>query len=254
MVTTVNDDTIIVSLTSHSIRLANVAKTTIWSIINSTFKNLHIVITVFKDDLPLMPNDLKLLIKRGFVELIVADKAIGPHTKYFYAMQKYRNNPVITVDDDVIYPETMVQQLVDAMKKYPNTIIARRSFVMVGDKNGIAPYRSWMKHFAGKTQPSHKNFATGIGGVLYPADCLHISDNDLPEILSVKFDDDFFLKAREIRLGLKVANICGTWTELYKKNLDDPKTQSIARWNDNKNGGSDKCIAKYKKEFSDAIK
>ena len=44
-------DTVIVSLTTHSIRVAQVAKTAIFSILQNTYKDIHIVLTLYKDDL-----------------------------------------------------------------------------------------------------------------------------------------------------------------------------------------------------------
>ena len=102
-------NTIIVSLTTHSIRLQQVAKTAIFSIIKNTYKNIHICLTLYKDDIKNIPEDLKFLIDEQFVELIVADKDLGPHLKYFYAMKKYKENPIITVDDDIheVYDMTL---------------------------------------------------------------------------------------------------------------------------------------------------
>lgn len=65
--------------------------------------------TLYKDDIKNIPEDLKFLIDEQFVELIVADKDLGPHLKYFYAMKKYKENPIITVDDDIheVYDMTL---------------------------------------------------------------------------------------------------------------------------------------------------
>lgn len=250
----ITPDTVIVSLTSHSIRLESVGGATIFSIINNTYANKHIVLTLSKEDAERIPDDLRLLIRSGLVELIIVDEDLGPHTKYYYAMSKYRSNPIITVDDDVIYPENMIETMLHFYKKYPNCIIARRSFSICVSNGHILPYHIWLNHFSGKTEPTHKIFATGIGGILYPPDCLKVSETYLPEIRTVKFDDDFFLKAIEMRNNLKIVNICNTQGELYKCNLCDSHTQSIARWNANRLGGSDNCVKLFQKEFNDAIK
>lgn len=249
-----NKDTVIVSLTTHSIRVAQVAKTAIFSILQNTYKDVHIVLTLYKDDIKLIPNDLQLLIDNGLVELIIAEQDLGPHLKYFYAMQKYRENPVITIDDDVIYPETMIEKLVVNYKKHPECIIARRSFMITGRNGNLDSYHIWLRYFSGIKEPTHSIFATGIGGILYPPNCLDLSDDNVEEILTIKYDDDFYLKALEVRKNLKIVNVCQGWGELYKKNLDDPHTQSIALWNKNSKGRSDACVQKYKKEFLDAIR
>ena len=237
-------DTVIVSLTTHSIRVAQVAKTAIFSILQNTYKDVHIVLTLYKDDIKLINDDLQLMIDAGLVELIVADKDLGPHLKYFYTMQKYRENPVITIDDDVIYPENMIEEMVNASKKY-NCIIGRRCYEIKSNMN----YHKWL--WTGISQikePTHKNFATGIGGILYPPNCLDLSDNNVEEILKIKYDDDFYLKALEVRKDLKIMSIIYNGDLLFKKNLKDPYTQSIGLWNSNVHKAND-GIKMFESEF-----
>jgi hypothetical protein len=71
--------------------------------------------------------------------------------------------------------------------------------------------------------------------------------------MGIRFDDDFYLKALEVRKDLKIVNICPTWQALYEKNLADAVTQSIALWNNKNVRESDKNVVKYHKEFTDAI-
>lgn len=242
-------DTVIVSLTTHSVRVKKVARTTIFSLLNSTYKDIKIVLTLYKDDLKLIPNDLQLMIDLGIVELIVAEQDLGPHLKYFYTMQKYRENPVVTVDDDVIYPADMIKKLAAAYKKYPDSVIARRSYRISQRHGRLDTFRTWLSHFSGVTEPSHFNFPTGLGGILYPPNCLRLSDANVSEILEAKYDDDFYLKALEARQNIKVANICASHSELFAATLDDPITQGIALWNKNKNGGSELSLRKFEQDY-----
>ena len=52
------------------------------------------------------------------------------------SMKKYRDIPVITVDDDVVYREDMVQLLYDNHLKHPRTIICGRAKHIHRDSNG----------------------------------------------------------------------------------------------------------------------
>ena len=249
------DPKVVVSLTTHSIRVKNVWKT-ILSILNGTFKEVKVVLTLYKDDIGLISPQVQSLIDNKIVELIIADKDLGPHLKYFYAMQKYRNLPVVTIDDDVIYPVNMIAELYDYYKKTPNTIIARRCFLITTTPDGkLKSYHDWLSHFVGfYPTPTHKIFATGIGGILYPPNCLGLSDDNISEILGIKYDDDFYLKALEVRRNIKIINICKLWSDLYLKNMTDRETQSIALWYNKNILDSDKNIAKYYKEFLNATK
>ena len=251
-----NEPKVIVSLTSHDLRLKNDTTTkVIFQILKGTFKDIKVCLTLYKDDVKLIPEKLKQLIDLEQVELIVADKDLGPHLKYFYAMQKYRNLPVITIDDDVLYPLDMIEKLYKAYQDNKGCIIARRCFHITSTNGRLHSYHDWLRHFTGIVkEPTHKIFATGIGGVLYPEDCLSLSEDNIEEIMGIRFDDDFYLKALEVRKNLKIVNICPTWDALYAQNLADPVTQSIALWNNRNIIESDKNIAKYYKEFSEALK
>jgi hypothetical protein len=242
-----NDIKVIISLTSHDLRLKNDTTTkVIFQILRGTFKDLKVCLTLFKDDVKLIHPNLQQLIDIGLVELIVADKDLGPHLKYFYAMQKYRNLPVITIDDDIIYPTEMIENMVNAYNTH-KCIIARRCYAIT---EGL-DYYTWLNNGCSYSEePTHKLFATGIGGILYPPDCLKISDANIDEILRIKYDDDFYLKALEVRHDIKIATY--KMNRLYVKNLDDAYTQSCARWNENMNRAN-AGIALFINEFKKCL-
>lgn len=242
---------VIVSLTSHGVRVKNVMRT-IFSLINGIFKDIKIVLTLYKDDVHSINEDLQLCIDNDIVELIIADKDLGPHCKYFYCMKKYKNLPIITVDDDIQYPKDTIENMYNTWLKHKDSIIARRSFNISFTNGKINSYLSWLNNFSGITsEPSHKVFATGVGGIFYPPDALKISDDLIPEILDMKYDDDTYLKVLELRNDVKVMNIVhtGDYNVLYAKNLDDEETQSIALYKRNINC-YDKNISKYIELFN----
>lgn len=248
---------VIVALTSHSIRVAHVAKTAIWSILQNTYKDVHIVLTLYKDDVKLIPEDLQIMINNGIVELIIADEDLGPHLKYFYVMQKYRNLPIITIDDDICYPKTMIEKMMKEYELNPTCVIARRSFVMKQHNSDITSYKIWLNYFAACSEPSLKLFPTGVAGILYPPNILKITDEMIPELLTVKYDDDVYLKVLEIRNHILIKNICqdpsiSNNSELYDKVNTDYEVQSIALINRNcqDENGTDSNIRKFRTEFN----
>ena len=70
----------------------------------------------------LLPMKIKILAAMNDIELLNAKEDILGHKKYFYTMQKYKDLPIITVDDDSIYSKDLVQLLYDNYKKYPQCI------------------------------------------------------------------------------------------------------------------------------------
>ena len=200
---------VIVSLTSHTAeRIKNLPFFLYSSIFKHNFDYVKVVLTLFKDDVKFIPDALQKMIYTGMVELLVADINLRCHLKYFYAMSKYRTLPVITIDDDSIYPARMIPDLLAASEKYPNTVIARSARLIQPDK----PYIRWFEVVGGVTT-AHWNGhydevrgdlnPEGFGGVLYPADILKVDTSMIPEILKFPRADDIWLTIHEQRMGIK---------------------------------------------------
>ena len=85
-----NGEKYIISFTSFGSRFKTVGAM-IYSLLIQSFRNTHICMTVFKDDIKDLTEDIKLLINKDVIELIVADKNLCSHLKYYYAMKKYHN-------------------------------------------------------------------------------------------------------------------------------------------------------------------
>lgn len=245
-----NEYTVVVALTSHDLRIANIAHTAIFSIIRQTYNDIHIVLTLYKNDIKLINSELQLLIDTGVVELLIADKDLGPHLKYFYVMQKYRNHPIVTVDDDIIYRQNMITEFVELYNKH-SCIVAQRCFKITK----CLDYGEWLKDGCSFSDiPTCSLFATGVGGVLYPPNCLSLSEANVSDILSIKYDDDFYLKALEVRNNINIVTIskCNEHN-MFIKNLQDKRTQSIARWSYNVKHLND-GITMFKREFLSCVK
>lgn len=132
---------------------------------------------MFKDDV--FPSDFHDILRRFNVEIIYAECNLRPHLKYFYAMQKYGNCHVITVDDDTIYKETMIEDFLKAHESNPNAILCGRCHRIQWDSNGCTlPYRKWKRDYREDIGESYELLATGVGGVFYPSSfCSRISSD-----------------------------------------------------------------------------
>lgn len=162
----VDSKTVIVSLTSFPARIENVW-ITIATLLNQNYKNMKVMLWLSRDQftsLDILPKRLLALQKYG-LEINLVDDDLRPHKKYFYAMQKYPDNDIITVDDDILYNPELVSSLVECSKTNPGCVICHR-----GVKIGKGSYSTWKPALDSK-QPSHNIMPTGIGGVLYPRNC-----------------------------------------------------------------------------------
>lgn len=201
---------VIVSLTSHTKeRLANVPYFLFHSILKYQYDYVKVVLTLYKDDVQNIPPKLKEMIDLGLVELIVAEKNLRCHLKYFYTMKKYRNLPIITIDDDSIYPKEMIPDFLKNAEKYPNTIIARSARLIEKGKS----YKYWTGIICGITTATFNNNYVnqirtdinpeGFGGIYYPANILDVNDSMIPEILEFPRADDIYLTVIEQRKKIK---------------------------------------------------
>lgn len=200
---------VIVSLTSHTKeRLKYVPYYLYHSILKHNYDYVKVVLTVYKEDVKNIPKRLWDFIDLELIELIVAEENLRCHLKYFYAMKKYRDLPVITIDDDSIYPKEMIPDFIKNAEKYPGIIITRSARVIDPNKS----YDRWFECNFGVESVSWRGHwdeilenlnPEGYGGIYYPPDILGIDDYMIPEIKSIPRADDIFLTVLEQRKKLK---------------------------------------------------
>lgn len=236
----------IVALTSFGERLYNDAYISINSILSQTLVPDKICLTLFKDDLKYLPVTIKTLIDNGVVDLIISDLNLKPHLKYFYAMQKYRDANIITIDDDHVYESNMIEKLLETHKKYPTCVVARRCHYITRDfHENPMPYKKWNFEYNKLTIPDKNLFATGVGGVLYPPDILEICNDNINDIIKCINADDIYLKWLETKKHINVVwsennSFCGKTINskfALKNRLQDKN------W---LNGGNDEYLKIYK--------
>ena len=46
-------------------------------------------------------------------EIRWVDEDLKPHKKYYWAFKDFRDSLVVTIDDDLVYRKTMIQELVE---------------------------------------------------------------------------------------------------------------------------------------------
>ena len=225
---------VVVSFTTYKNRLLTTAvNEMIDSLLNQTIYPFKIVMTLFTEDVQYINNYIQSLIDKNIIELIVVNIDIKSHKKYFYTMQKYKNYPIITVDDDIIYENTTIESLLKSYLLYPNYISARRVHKMLFDsKNRLMPYQKWKKEYNEELKPSFYLFATGGAGTLYPPNILNISNVLLPEIYKCLNADDVYLKYLEIKNKIKTVYVKNNRPMGYPNY--DPIVQEKALYNTNK--------------------
>lgn len=195
---------VIVSLTSYEARFKGIVSV-IESIMQQTLKPDEIVLYLGKDkcNSTKLPQKLQEL-EGDLFKIHWIEKDIGSFTKLIPALKEYPNEIIVTVDDDIIYQNTWLEELLRAHQKYPKNIICHRAFRMLFKRGHILPYLSWIRSVQ-TDDATYSNFLTGVGGVLYPPHSLYkdVFKKDIFSKLCPK-EDDIWFWAMAVRKGTKI--------------------------------------------------
>lgn len=231
---------IIVSLTSYPGRI-NAVPGTIGSLLRQTVKPDKIILWLGEEKFPeqKLPPIFDELRKCGVEIRFRPD--LKSHTKYFYAIQEFPEDLIITVDDDLLYRETLVEELYRSYLNYPNCVSALRVHKMrFNDDCTLKKYAEWHIEYSGEIGScSHQYFATGVGGVLYPPHVLHSEVTNLENIQKYCHNhDDLWLKIMEVMNGTKVVLAADSKKQ---NNGQIMGTQKTGQWKENVvDGGNDR--------------
>lgn len=200
----------IVSFTTFTPRFKFVP-TMIKSLLAQTFKDFRIVMTLYKDDVPNLTDELKKFIDSGTIELLIADENLKPNLKYYYCMLKYRDIPIITVDDDRIYSPNLIEILVNTYEHLDRkAVVSHNCCHMHFDRNTcITRYSDWNVPWSRTTskQLSYLLFAEGFEGKLYPPNAFAELENYKDMIIKPALrEDDVATKALELINKLPVCS------------------------------------------------
>jgi len=181
-----NSERGIISLTSWKARINTVSKT-LFSLIKQC-PGFHIVLVLSEEEFPKMmdelPDNLKLFVDNKLIEILWVYKNYKSFKKVLFTMDKYRDVPVISADDDCIYTSNYAKELYNKWSENKNSVITYRKDIATGFQNGQA--------------------------TLYPPKTitLNVIGKNFNEILKTKHDDVFIgliLKNTEIKI-LEISN------------------------------------------------
>ncbi|MHC2186902.1 hypothetical protein ACVLV4_002569 [Rathayibacter agropyri] len=167
----VGDAPVVVSLTSYGHRLSTVFAT-IESIAAGSVRPKRLVLWLAHDEIERgLPRTLRELSRRGLE--IRGSEDLLSHKKYYpYTVEQPTIPfPLVTADDDVLYPRTWLEKLMVAHRERPRSTVGYRGeMIAFGEQGEVRPYREWRG--AQSTEPSFRLVLNGIGGVLYPVPVL----------------------------------------------------------------------------------
>ncbi|GMO11670.1 MAG: glycosyl transferase [Rickettsiales bacterium] len=246
-----NTPKIIISLTSYPARI-NTVDQTIKTLLTQTYKVDEIILWLGIEQFPNkeqdLPKQLLSLEEEGLT--IKYCKDIKSYKKLIPALIEYKDDVIITVDDDILYENDRIEKLVRAYKNDPTEIHCHRGRQITFNNRKIAEYNKCLFYFDGKK--GFDIFFTGAGGVLYPPHCLY--EYVLNENLFMKLAptaDDIWFWAMAILQNTKINIVKDGY---YKKIIHVNGTRENSLWSANKFGKNDEQIKNILKYYPKILK
>lgn len=197
---------VVVSMTTHGARLQTVALA-LESIARGSTRPQRLLLWLqTPEQLRSAPAALRRLERRGVEVLLSPD--YGPHTKYYpYVASVERHTvPLVTADDDIIYPRNWLALLTDANRRHPDAVCGHWISIIGPSVDGIADYATWAR--ARDTAARTANFAVGVSGVIYPPVMLReLKGHGTGFTAACPGADDIWLKWVALRAGIPVRQV-----------------------------------------------
>lgn len=237
---------IIVSFTSYPPRINSVHKV-VESLCRQTVQADEIVLYLSLDEFPEadknLPEALRNMIGRNRFRVAWVHGNLRSHKKYYYALQEYKDALVITVDDDKIYAQTMISELVESHMRFPDAVSARNVRIILKKGKALETYCNWerdvyLEEYA--DMPRMDLCAIGAGGICYPAWLVN-GDWFQKEIImeTAAYNDDLWLKYNEIINNITVVYVKSSQQDITIENFQRNNLASRNLYNN----GNDECIA-----------
>jgi len=135
-----NGEKAIISLTSWKARINTVSKT-LFSLLKQC-PGFHIVLVLSEEEFPKMmdelPDNLKIFAENELIEVLWVYKNYKSFKKVLFTMDKYRDVPIISADDDCIYKYNYAEELYKRWLNNKNCVITETTTEFNKDAFGYA--------------------------------------------------------------------------------------------------------------------
>ena len=228
------DKELVVSLTSYNKRF-NTLPLVLDSLQRQTIKPDKIELWIENNDIKFLPRNIS---KFKNINIKICENDLFSYKKIIPTLCENQDRYIVTFDDDIIYPEKTLEQLVNKSKKYPDCVIGNRVHKIKIINKTADSYNNWnLNNF----ENSKLNFFTGVGGVLYPPKSLYkdVTNKELFKKLCPHNDDiwlnwmvklnnkkiiysefnEKFIMIKKIKTGLFKKNLKQNFNDVQIKNI-----------------------------------
>lgn len=218
----------IVSLTSHAKRFPTLPLT-LKSLLTQSIRPDRLILWLAEADATVLPESVASLRREGLEIRCCED--LRSYKKIIPSLVSFPDADIVTADDDVYYWSDWLKELILAAERFPGDVVAHRLHRMLDSDQAIRPYREWPKKIRDQTKDRY-NFATGIGGIFYPAGCFHPDVLKQSDFMRLCPDADDVWLYWMVRLNGRFELHSGT----RREPVTWPGSQAAGLWRRNKKG------------------
>ncbi len=197
---------IVISLTSFPARI-NTIWITISSLLEQSVRPDKIILWLSKKQFSSkeeLPSELIRLENFG-LDIRLVDEDIRSHKKFYYSFAEFRNDLVLLVDDDIIYPSDTIERLFEKWISLTGkrVICSYGSVIQYTESGQRIRYDSWPEITTKETHPN-LFFGSGGGTLIRPSDLYEDVLNKELFLKLTPLADDIWLNAMCRLGGVKV--------------------------------------------------
>ena len=160
---------LVCSMTSFPARIDEVW-VSVETLFRQTVKADEIILWLSKDQFAgrELPASIRRCEEKGLtIRWVEGD--IRSHKKYYYVLQEYKDADVVLVDDDLYYPDGLLENLAAMAARHPGAICATRVHRMAYSDESLNLYAKWVHNFNPRKEGCSKDyFFTSGAGTLIP--------------------------------------------------------------------------------------
>ncbi len=235
---------LVVSLTSYPPRFSSLLPT-LHCLLSQDVGQDATLLWIARADADQLPAEVWELRKRGLEIKITPD--VGSYKKIIPALATHPDAFIVTCDDDTYYPTTWLGDLADSFSAECPSVVCHRAHRLHTDPAGFAlPYAQW-EHCLKAPQRGNTIMATGVGGILYPPQCLPDVTSDSAIFLNLAPNaDDLWFYCMEQISGISVTTLGQRFPAI---NWPGSQKRALHRTNTSGENRNDRCLRDLQEHF-----
>lgn len=232
----------IVSLTTFPARIHTI-KYTLYSIFNQSLLPKKIVLSLNIKEFEGISIEREIIdLEKYGLEILWSNEDIRQYNKIIPTLRQYRDEVIITLDDDIYYPKDLLKGLYEAYEFDNSNIYAQRGRIISLDGQGVSSFSNWAlvkkNDYKMQNNPSSRIFLEGVGGVLYPPYSLYSDVDNASLFMNIAPKaDDVWLWGMAVLGGRKICIVKNNLMSNGNAMTISPYEQSL--WFENLISGND---------------